>query len=202
MLFEPAHRQARDRLWQVAVGQRGYFAADQAREAGYSYQAQRYHVRIGNWVRVDRGIFRFREFAVMPGEEHDHLVRWWLWSKRRAVVSHESALAVHDLGVANPAKVHLTVPRGFKQQSDDVVLHRAELADDEVRQYEGFRVTTPARAIAESAAARVGQDILDSAVAELLARGEVTPGQLRRTAERLGPRAELGVQRALEAELQ
>jgi hypothetical protein len=55
-MLEPADRQAHDRLWQVAAGQRGYFAADQARDAGYSYQAQRYHVRIGNWVRIDRGI--------------------------------------------------------------------------------------------------------------------------------------------------
>ena len=34
----------------------GYFTAAQAREAGYSYQAQKYHADRGNWERVRRGL--------------------------------------------------------------------------------------------------------------------------------------------------
>ena len=59
-------------LWRIASGQRGYFTAAQAREAGYSYQAQRYHAQRGNWTLVDRGIYRFREFDSLPGGEDDH----------------------------------------------------------------------------------------------------------------------------------
>ena len=62
----------RARLWRRAGRQRGYFTAAQAREDGYSYQAQHFHVRRGNWIRVDRGVYRFREFADLPSGENDH----------------------------------------------------------------------------------------------------------------------------------
>ncbi|MEV7007839.1 type IV toxin-antitoxin system AbiEi family antitoxin domain-containing protein [Streptosporangium sp. NPDC051022] len=189
----------RDRLWELAAAQRGYFTAAQAVQVGYSHQAQRFHAQRGNWRRVDRGLYRLREFSVLPGEEHDSHVRWWLWSKGQAVVSHVSALAVHDLGVANPAEIHLTVAPGFRRRDERVVLHRAELRPEEVEGREGFRVTTPLRAIVESAADAVDQDMIDSAVAELLDRGEATRGQLAQAAQRLGSRAELSVERALRA---
>lgn len=190
----------RARLWRRAARQRGYFTAAQALEDGYSYQSQHFHVQRGNWIRIDRAIYRFREFADLPAEEHDHLVRWALWSQGRAVVSHTTALGVHDLGIANPAEIHLTVPPGFRQRDPAVVVHRADLTPDEVEEREGFRVTTPVRAVADSAADRADQDAIDSAVAELLDRGAATKGQLLRTAQRVGPRAELAIERAFHAE--
>lgn len=198
MLVEP--RGSRDVLWRVAAAQRGYFTAAQALEAGYSYQAQHFHARRGNWIKVDRGIYRFREYASFPGEPTDALIRWSLWSKGRAVVSHATALAVHELGTANPAEVHLTVPTGFRQRPSGSVLHKSTLSPDEVEQREGFRVTTPMRAIAETAAAGGDQDIVDSAVTELLAQGRTTARRLLHAAQRLGPRAELAVERAVRAE--
>lgn len=185
-------------LWRVAGGQRGYFTAAQARQAGYSYQAQRYHAQRGNWTAVDRGIYRFREFDALPGGADDHLVRWFLWSKGRAVVSHATALSVHDLGTANPSQIHLTVPPGFRQKDDAVILHRAELARDEVEERDGYRVTTPVRTITECAAVQMDQEVVDSAVAEALDRGLATRRSLLRAAQRLGARAELGIERALQ----
>ncbi|HET8659512.1 MAG TPA: hypothetical protein VFM55_10995 [Micromonosporaceae bacterium] len=184
-------------LWRIASGQRGYFTAAQAREAGYSYQAQRHHAQRGNWTLVDRGIYRFREFDSLPGQADDHLVRWALWSRGRATVSHTTALSVHDLGTANPSEIHLTVPPGFRQKDNAVILHRADLADEETEERDGYRVTTPVRAIVECAAARADQDVLDSAVAEALNRGLTTRRRLLHAAQRLGARAELGVERAL-----
>jgi predicted transcriptional regulator of viral defense system len=187
----------RAKLWHVASGQRGYFTAAQARGAGYSYQAQRYHAQRGNWAVVDRGIYRFREFDSLPASEDDHLVRWALWGRGLVVISHTTALSVHDLGTANPAEIHLTVPRDFRTKDGAVTLHRADLADDEIEERQGYRVTTPVRAIVECAAARVDQDIVDSAVAEALERGLTTRRRLLHAAQRLGASAELGVERAL-----
>lgn len=195
MLHHPTDTRAT--LWLVASGQRGYFTARQALEAGYSYQAQRYHAQRGNWTPVDRGIYRFREFSTLPGDADDHLVRWALWSKGRAIVSHTTALSVHDLGTANPSEIHLTVPPGFRQKDAAVILHRADLANDEVEEREGYRVTTPVRAIVECAATGVDQDVLDSAVAEALQRGMTTRRRLLHAAQRLGARSELGIERAL-----
>ncbi|MFI5990815.1 hypothetical protein PZB75_07555 [Streptomyces sp. AM 4-1-1] len=191
----------RDRLWRLASRQRGYFTAAQALGVGYSYQAQHFHVRHRNWTRIDRGIYRFREYEHLPSSETDSLVRWSLWSRGRAVISHTTALAVHDLGTANPSEVHLTVPPGFRQKDLAVVLHRASLAETEIEQHEGFRITTPVRAIVECAAAAVDQDVLDSAVADVLERGMSSRRRLLHAAQELGSRAELGVERAMRAEL-
>lgn len=193
-------RSPRDRLWRVASRQRGYFTAAQALQAGYSYQAQQFHKQRGNWTRIDRGIYRFREYLDLPSHDTDHFVRWSLWSRGRAVVSHTSALAVHDLGIANPAEIHLTVPPGFRQNDSAVVLHRGELSDQDIEQHEGFRVTNPLQAVAETAASAADQDVIDSAVAELLSRGAASRQRLLHAAQKLGPQAELGVERALRAE--
>jgi predicted transcriptional regulator of viral defense system len=193
-------RGPRDRLWHEASGQRGYFTAAGALKAGYSYQAQQFHKQRGNWVQIDRGIYRFREYLDLPSQDTDHFVRWSLWSRGRAVVSHLSALAVHDLGIANPAEIHLTVPSGFRQRDNAVVLHRADLADKDIEQHEGFRVTTPLRAVVETAAAGTDQDTLNAAVTELLDRGTVGRRRMLHTAQELGPRAELAIERALHTE--
>ncbi|MCA1707362.1 MAG: hypothetical protein LC808_30485 [Actinobacteria bacterium] len=193
-------RGPRDRLWHVASHQRGYFTAAQALQVGYSYQAQQFHRQRGNWTQIDRGIYRFREYLDLPSEDTDHFVRWSLWSRGRAVVSHASALAVHDLGIANPAEIHLTVPPGFRQKDRPVVLHRSELADKDIEQRQGFRVTTPLRAVVETAALGADQDIVDAAVTELRDQGVVSRRRLLHAAQELGPRAELAVERALRAE--
>lgn len=40
---------------------------------------------------------------------HEHFVRWTLWSGGRAVVSHESALAFHELGDVTPASLPVII---------------------------------------------------------------------------------------------
>lgn len=190
----------RARLWQRAAGQRGYFTAAQALTDGYSYPLQHFHTQRGNWLRIDHGLYRFREYADLPAEDHDHLIRWALWSGGRAVVSHATALGVHDLGIANPAEIHLTVPQGFRKRDAAVVIHRSHLEPADVEERDGFKVTRPTRAIAESAADGLQQDAIDSAVGDLLDRGGATRAQLLRAAQRAGKTAELAVERALRAE--
>ncbi|MFI6210855.1 hypothetical protein ACIBCD_02600 [Nocardia brasiliensis] len=187
----------RDRLWQLATRQRGYFTAADAKAIGYSYQAQQFHKSRGNWVHIDRGIFRFREYLALPSQDTDHFVRWALWSGGRAVVSHTSALTVHDLGIANPAEIHLSVPPGFRQKHDAVVLHRATLSSGDIEEHEGFLVTTALRAVLETADAGADQDVVDAAVTELLERGAITRRRLLHSAQDIGPRAELAIERAL-----
>ncbi|MFE0151036.1 hypothetical protein ACFWY5_28070 [Nonomuraea sp. NPDC059007] len=137
----------RARLWRRAARQRGFFTAAQALLDGYSYQSQYFHVRRGNWTRIDRGLYRFREYADLPSSDLDHLVRWSLWSLDRAVFSHETALSVHGFAPVDPAVVHMTVPPGFRQRDPAVLTHRADLSSADVEHRDGFRVTTLARTL-------------------------------------------------------
>jgi len=115
-----------------------------------------------------------------------------------AVVSHESALSVHDLGDVNPARTHLTVPRGFRQRPPGgVVLHQGVLPEGDVRDQEGFRVTTPLRSLLDTAAGDLDLDLLAGAIHDALEKGVLTRSRLLARAEELGPRAALRIERAL-----
>ena len=187
-------RDLRRRLFGLASEQAGYFTAAQAKSLGYSYQAQAHHVGAGNWLRVNRGLFRLAEW--IP-DIHDDLARWTLWSRKRGVVSHETALAVHGIGEFESPRVHLTVPVGFTMCDDAVVLHRAELPTTDVVERTGFRVTNPIRSIVDIAAMAPDDEQLGRAITDALQGGLLTLRTLRSRAEAVDVRAALQIERAL-----
>ena len=188
-------RDLRRRLFNLATEQAGYFTAAQAKELGYSYQAQAHHVGAGNWLRVDRGLFRLTEW--IP-DVHDDLARWTLWSRGRGVVSHETALAVHGIGEFESARVHLTVPPEFTRRDEAVVLHPANLTEADVVERTGFRVTTVVRSIIDVAALSPDEDQLARAIEDARESGLLTIRSLRTRAEMLDARAALHIERAIQ----
>ena len=192
MVADP--RELRRRLSTVAATQSGYFTAAQALAVGYSYPQQKFHVDHGSWLRVDRGIFRLPDW---PVGLHDDLVRWDLWSKGRAVVSHMTALGVHDLGEFEPASVHLTVPLNFRARDAHAVLHRTAIEPDDIRRQGGFSVTTPLRSLIDVAAIGVDEDQLGRAIQEARDSGQITLRKLRERAETVDARAALRIERAI-----
>jgi predicted transcriptional regulator of viral defense system len=177
-------------LFARAIGQGGYFTAKQAREAGYGYGHLEYHTSVGNFERVGQGLYRL---PGLPPGEHDDLIRLSLWSRNQkdesqAVVSHDSALVLHDLGELLPEKIHLTVPPGFRKTLPECVLHQAALAPEEIEERVGFRVTTPIRTLLDAAAGDLSQEQLEKAVSDALARGLVRRRKLNEAVQRF-PRA-------------
>lgn len=187
-------RDLRRRLFNVAAQQGGFFSAAQAKSVGYSYQAQAHHVAAGNWFRIDRGIFRVADWVP---ERDDDLSRWALWSKGRGVISHESALAAHMIGEFESPKVHLTVPHGFSSRDPAVRLHVAELAEQDVAQYSGYRVTTVLRSLIDVATAGAEEDQLARAIAEATESGHTTLRQLRTRSEEVDVKGALAIERAI-----
>jgi predicted transcriptional regulator of viral defense system len=166
----------RTRLFEVAEQQSGFFTAAQALKAGYSYAAQSYHFKAGNWLRDRWGIYRLNHYPHTPGEE---LVRLMLWSRgrsgeTRAVVSHESALQTYELSDVLPGATHLSVPRNFRKKPPvGVVLHRADLPKDDVRERDGYKITTPLRTLLDVAASSLSPEHLRAAAREALEKGLV-----------------------------
>lgn len=188
-------RDLRRRLFSLAAEQGGYFTAAQAKEIGYSYQAQAHHVAAGNWLRIDRGLFRLAEW--IP-DLHDDLARWTLWSRSRGVVSHETALSVHGIGEFESARVHLTVPPGVTVRDGAVTLHHTDLPDEDVVARTGFRLTTPIRSIIDVAALSPDEDQLARAIRDARQSGLLTIRSLRSRAEAVDPRAALHIERAIQ----
>jgi hypothetical protein len=168
-------------LLALAEQQGGYFTAKQALSVGYAYPEQHYHAKEGNWVKAERGIYRLAEY---PIPQQAALIELTLLSRDRqgkpqAVASHETALALHELGDANPARIHLTVPPGFRKRlRSEVRLHRGLLTEDDWQERGGYRVTVPLRTLLDIAASAESWPLLDSAVRDALARGLVRKKRL------------------------
>jgi predicted transcriptional regulator of viral defense system len=188
-------RDLRRKLFDLAARQGGYFTAAQAKDVGYSYQAQAHHVEAGNWERSDRGLFRLVEWVP---DTHDDLARWTLWSKGRGVVSHDTAMGVHDFGGFESARVHLTVPPGFSMRDHALALHFARLAEDDVVMHGGFRVTSVLRSIVDVAAVGADTDQLARAIQDARTAGAITFRQLRAQSEAVDPKAALRIERAIQ----
>jgi predicted transcriptional regulator of viral defense system len=161
------HREIAKRLYEIAEGQQGFFTTKQAKAAGFAENTHPYHVQAGNWIREHRGIYRLASF---PRGERPDLMLWSLWSRNRkeaaqGVYSHQTALSIYDLSDVMPAKLHMTVPKNFRRNSEIpgvVVLHFADLPQVDIGAVHGVRVTRPIRTILD-----------------LLEGGEVPPATLR-----------------------
>jgi predicted transcriptional regulator of viral defense system len=167
-------------LFEVAEGQHGYFTARQAAVAGYKLGSQAHHSKSGNWVRIERGIYRLARF---PQSSEEQLVIYALWSRNRTgetlgVYSHQTALSIHELSDVNPAKLHMTVPPAFRRRAktpEILALYRALLDEQDAEQRQGFAVTRPLRTIVDLAVAEsVSRDIVEQALTEARQRGLIT----------------------------
>src|SRR5258706_13071445 len=127
------------RLFEVAESQQGYFTSADAKKLGYDYPLQHFHVKQGNWIRVDHGIYRLKKF---PAADHEDLMRWWLWSRKKGVISHETPAALYELGDLLPPQIHLTGPADFrKPAAKRLLLHKAKLSASEINKRDDLPVT-------------------------------------------------------------
>jgi predicted transcriptional regulator of viral defense system len=180
----------RECLFDVAAAQQGYFTAAQARACGYSPALLSHHARGGRFLRVRRGLYRFREYPSSPREEV--MAAWLAAGPERAIVSHESALDLLDLSDVIPNAIHLTVPRSRRglEAPPGVLLHTTTRPPrrDETTEREGIRLTEPLRTILDAAEWGTGPEQIALAARQALARGWLDEDELRRAAGERGPR--------------
>lgn len=169
-----------NRLYEIAAEQDGYFTAKQALAAGYADNTHTFHVKAGNWVREHRGIYRLAKY---PLSQHHDKILWYLWSRDRddapqGTYSHETALSFYDLSDISPSKLHMTVPPGFRRSAPTpkvLVLHCGFIHKEDMTLTQGFRITTPLKAIADLLVTRrVSMDHMEQAVKQAFQRGLVT----------------------------
>jgi predicted transcriptional regulator of viral defense system len=155
-----------------ASAQAGYFTTKDATDAGFSLPLLQHHLAAGRIERSQRGIFRLANY---PPTEEEGLVPAWLWSRREGVFSHETALALHELSDALPAKLHLTVPSAWDARRikipSGLVLHYSDIVDGD-REWRGpVQLTTPLRTIVDCTLAAVAPDLIEQAIRQGVRRG-------------------------------
>jgi predicted transcriptional regulator of viral defense system len=195
---EAATRPDHERLFDIATEQAGYFTTAQARDCGFSSPLLSHHAKSGRFVRLARGLYRFRDYPSSPREE---LLAAWLPLAPGAVVSHESALELLGLSDIIPNLIHLSVPRTRRKltRRTGVALHTTTrpLDGSDVVVRDGMRLTGPARTIADVADAALAPEQVIRAAAQAIDRGLTTPSRLREAARGRGRRVEQLIEFAL-----
>lgn len=167
-------------LYDVAQRQAGYFSSSQAKEVGFSLPLLQYHLTTGQLERVRRGIFRLRHFPPHPLEE---FVVLWLWSGKEGILSHTTALFLHNLSDAMPSRIHLTLPSSWARRRvklpEGIVAHYADVPEGEHTWHDLVPATTPLRTLRDCAEAGLSGELYTQAVFEAVNRGLVTRHQLQ-----------------------
>lgn len=175
-----AHRKRREGpdwsgLFTVAQSQGGYFTTAQAARSGYSLPLLHKYLANGKVARVRRGVYRLVHF---PSSEHEDLIVLWLWAEQAGVFSHETALALHDLSDALPAKIHMTAPANWRRRRLRVpaglVMHFADIKDADRSSFSAVPVTTPRRTLRDCIDAKVAPRLLHQAILQARQRGLIS----------------------------
>ena len=134
--------------------------------------------------RLHHGLYRL---ARMPEDVHlEERVAWLaldpdavVWERLdqpvpTGVLSHRTAAGLHGLGDLDADVVELTATRRIRLSLPAVVVHRGVLSREDWQLVDGLPVTTPARTIADLAAAGTDAGHLASVVRDALTRGLAT----------------------------
>ena len=187
-------------LFQQASNHNGYFTTRDAAKCGYGTDLLSHQSKSGRFQRVHRGVYRIRDY---PESEREDIVAAWLAvGEDRAVVSHESALRVHDLSDVFPYGIHVTVPRSIRNLPNlpGVRIHTTtrELKPEDTVLFEGMRLTSVPRTIVDCAQAGTGPEQIEMAVAQAIAEGITTPNRLRMAAADRSARVQQLIDRSID----
>jgi predicted transcriptional regulator of viral defense system len=180
----------RSRLFEIASEQGGYFTTEQASTCGYSRALLSHHTKNGTFMRIRRGLYRFRQYPSSSRE--DVLAAWMAIGKDSSMVSHESALDILGLSDIIPDVVHLTVPRSRRNLPSlpGVKIHTTNklLQKEDIVTRDGMTITSAKRSILDAAEAGAAPEQIEKAVAQAIDRGLVTPKSLQEEADKRGRR--------------
>jgi predicted transcriptional regulator of viral defense system len=167
-----------------AYQQGGYFTATQARSHGVTRQLLRHHVGRGRFEQIRRGLYRVQGFP--PAKNDEMREKWLAVGADKAILAHESALALLDLSDNIPDAVHVLVPRRSRglRRPPGVVVHTYPDGEKIATVWrDGLPLTTPARTLIDIAN-EIQPEQASMAVDQALRRGLVTERQLDAEAKR------------------
>ncbi len=170
-----------------AQRQYGYLTPDDARALGIDPTQLRLMAARHTLEHLGHGLYRM---PLVPVTQLDAYMEAVLWTGQRGVLSHETALDLHELCDVNPSAIHVTVPSGFRTRKaipEIYRLHRFELASAEVGWYEDIPIVTPERAILGGIEQALGWQLIDQAIDTARARGLITKASAKRLANMRHP---------------
>lgn len=171
-------------VFEIAADNHGYLTVEQAREADVAPKTLHAMVRRGTLEHVSNGVYRV---AAIPPSPRSEFMQASLWPRGlQGVISHDSALVLHELSDVNPARIHITVPRHHRvgrQVPPLYVLHPADLHPDDVEYVDGIPATSPVRTIRDCYEAHLGPALIRQALEDGVRRGIISRADAKNLAK-------------------
>jgi predicted transcriptional regulator of viral defense system len=165
-------------LHEHAVEQHGYITTRNAEDLGVAAHRLHRMKSRGVLAGVSRGVFRFPDVPAGPLDQYVAATLWPL--EVQGVLSHATALDLHELCDVNPRRIDVTVPGTFRTTRTPpavMTLHRENLPEDEITWHDGILIVNIHRAIRGSIDQHVGWNLIDQAIDTARRRGRLTAGQ-------------------------
>lgn len=132
---------------EIAIDHGGYVTPALVAPVGVPAIELRKMVSRGTLASAGHGVYRV---PALPHDRFDEFILARLWAAGRGVISHDSALVVHELCDINPTQVHVTIPIAYRISragGNRYVIHRADLTDAEIIRVDAVTVTTITRTL-------------------------------------------------------
>ncbi len=179
-----------DELIALAEEHDGLLTARQARDAGISDSVLTRLTQRGRLERAARGVYRIPYFPSNRLSQYREAV---LWAKaddgpQNVALSHATALAVYGISDANPAFVHITIPRNTRLRRVRpkwVEIHHADLLAGDVTVQEGLPITTVGRTVQDMLASTGQVGIVRQAISDARREGYIDSAEVQRLKRRI-----------------
>jgi predicted transcriptional regulator of viral defense system len=142
---------------------------------GYSRPNLFFQAKRGKFIRISRAVYRI---SLFPNSSLDDLFLAQITSGLNSVISHESALSLHDLSDSLPGDIHITFPRTSSRRRKGIKYHTKRFSEDEVTYYEGLKVTTVARTIIDLIESGFNPIQTKKSIDQAFDRGMITKDEL------------------------
>lgn len=142
------------RVWhaafEIALDQHGLVTFENIVELGSDPALLRAWNKRGLVERIGHGIYRFPQ---VPSASMQPYMLATLWPSGRGVLSHDTALELHELCDINTECIHITLPPAYRPRrkgGEHYIVHWATLIPEDLTWHEETRIVTPAVAIQQA----------------------------------------------------
>ena len=179
-----------DELLEIAEENDGLVTAEQARQAGFTGSVLARLAQRARLERTARGVYRIPHYPPGRFSQYREAVLWAKANRgpQNVALSRATALVIYGISDANPAVVHLTVPRSARlrrSKPKGVLVYREDLRPAEVAIQEGIPVTTIARTVDDLLQSSGRIDLVRQAVSDARREGFINDTEARQLRRRI-----------------
>ena len=172
---------------EFAFDQNGFITFANLRELGKDPALLRQWAQRDRITKIGHGIYRF---SLIPPTPLDPLMLATLWPSDRGVLSHDTALEVHELCDINPSQIHITLPPSYRPRrhgGEGYIIHHEPLVESDIVWHEGIRIVTPQLAIRQAIKSNVPRHLVRQALDTANRLGRLHPSDLAELTTLLEP---------------